>query len=205
MKTIIEAIKSQDAKALTTLFFKGFKYKIKSQSFVASNNRLDLNFMEACSYDWWSYFKEIDGLYIFNNHRYSPTTGKHQSNMLNLLNRLGVYPTVYINTRENMHSFTLVDVLNTLTAQRKDLLTQLHACKRPVSKKRDFLLSQIEDVEAYIDEVQFKLNHMVEVELNGETNKMTERAYDEWTLQLSTGDFHVHKAVFLSKKLKQIA
>lgn len=49
-----------------------------------------------------------------------------------------------------------------------------------------------------------KARNIVRVNLNGEITYMTSAAYAEFRLQLSTGDFHVHKAVRLKKLPKSV-
>lgn len=46
--------------------------------------------MRALSYDWWCYFKVIDGSTVFNAYRYSNTTARHQSHLRSLLEDLGI-------------------------------------------------------------------------------------------------------------------
>ena len=48
-------------------------------------NKVDLENVEAFSYDWWKYLTKINGLVIFNHTNYSMSTCKHQSDCLKLL------------------------------------------------------------------------------------------------------------------------
>lgn len=41
--------------------------------------------LEAYSYEWWCFFKVIDGVPVFNNYGYSNSTNKHQVNVRQLL------------------------------------------------------------------------------------------------------------------------
>lgn len=46
--------------------------------------------MEAHSYKWWKFVAVIEGKVVFNNFRYSPTTGNHQRKVRRLLEELGI-------------------------------------------------------------------------------------------------------------------
>ena len=53
------------------------------------SNKYNVEAREAYSYDWWLYFKDYDGLMVFNNYYYSSSTRKHQSDLRGLLIDLG--------------------------------------------------------------------------------------------------------------------
>jgi len=198
---LIESILNQDAKELVKHLVGGFKYQPVKKRLATVNNYFDLVDLTAWSYNWWCYFKVIDGIRVFNKHRYSVTTAKHQTHMRDLLETLKLWPDVYVETNRSLDSFNLRDILNNLTVQWTTLKAELHTCKRPKSMKRDNIVSQMQRVEFNIDTVQTKLGMMVQVKLNGDKFEMTEREYSEYRLQLSTGDFHMHKVKFLSKEL----
>lgn len=48
-------------------------------------NKIDIENVKAWSYDWWVYLTKVNGLVIFNNTTYSPSTNKHQSDCRRLL------------------------------------------------------------------------------------------------------------------------
>lgn len=59
-----------------------YKNSTGSNTFHPSKN-------EAYSYDWWCYFKDFNGVKVFNSYTYSNTTSKHQNSLLSLLDDLG--------------------------------------------------------------------------------------------------------------------
>lgn len=143
MKTsLIKAIETKDAAKLTNALT-GFTYKAKANKLEASNNYLDLNMLEAYSYNWWVYVKNINGLMVFNNYPYSNTTRKHQSKMRSLLARLGIRVDLYIKTKSSLSNFSIEDVKQALLAEILSVESELAKCKRKVSAKRTELENQI--------------------------------------------------------------
>lgn len=61
----------------------------RANMYKASNVSLHADTLEARSYEWWAFTKMINGVLVFNDHRYSPSTGKHQSKVRALLRELG--------------------------------------------------------------------------------------------------------------------
>jgi hypothetical protein len=62
---------------------------IKSRkSYEASNCVFNVDMEEARSYRWWIFVKRINGKLVFNNYRYSPSTGGHQRKVRQLLDKL---------------------------------------------------------------------------------------------------------------------
>lgn len=64
--------------------------KLKSGIYKASNVTFDPKTMVATSYIWWHFVKVIEGKVIFNDYRYSPTTGRHQTKVRRLMQELGI-------------------------------------------------------------------------------------------------------------------
>jgi hypothetical protein len=64
--------------------------QLKSGIYKASNVTFDPSTLSAYSYKWWRFVAIIDGLVVFNNYKYSPTTGRHQYKVRSLLNELGI-------------------------------------------------------------------------------------------------------------------
>jgi len=54
------------------------------------NNEFNPEKVEAYSYRWWKYVTVVDGLVLFNNYYYSPTTCKHQHETRRLMEELGI-------------------------------------------------------------------------------------------------------------------
>lgn len=70
--------------------------------YKATNNSFNPNTGEAFSYNWWRYVILINGRYVFNTHKYSVTTGGHQSAMRSLMNQLGLPIYLEVNFRESL-------------------------------------------------------------------------------------------------------
>lgn len=66
------------------------KYMKRAGVYKASNVTFNPETFNAYSYTWWRFVAKVDGVIIFNNHRYSPSTGKHQHKVRSLLIDLGV-------------------------------------------------------------------------------------------------------------------
>jgi hypothetical protein len=66
------------------------KFSQKRQIFEASNVTFDQKTCSAYSYKWWKFVSKVNGKVVFNNFRYSPTTGKHQQKVRKLLADLGI-------------------------------------------------------------------------------------------------------------------
>ena len=68
----------------------GMKYMVRSNTYKASNVYFDCDTEQAYSYDWWCFVSRINGVLVFNDHNYSPSTNKQQSKVKSLLNALGL-------------------------------------------------------------------------------------------------------------------
>lgn len=60
--------------------------------YKASNVTFNPQKIMAFSYSWWCFVRVVEGKLIFNDYRYSPSTGKHQSKVLDLMENLGIKP-----------------------------------------------------------------------------------------------------------------
>jgi len=54
------------------------------------NNVFNADTLTAYSFRWWQYVAEINGKIVFNNYSYSSSTGRHQNDMKQLLDSLGI-------------------------------------------------------------------------------------------------------------------
>jgi len=77
-------------------------YKASNVEFIPETCR-------AYSYDWWRFVDKVDGLVIFNNHRYSPSTGQHQRKVRQLLDRLGIEIDLFVDTRRGFQNSDWID------------------------------------------------------------------------------------------------
>src|ERR1035438_9307853 len=73
-------------------------YQPTLQRFKGCNgkNTFDLNTLEARSYGHWCFAKKIKGQWVFNDYRYSVTTGGHQSTMNAMFSQLGIKIALYV-------------------------------------------------------------------------------------------------------------
>lgn len=72
--------------------------------YKASNVTFNPNTVQAYSYDWWKFVAVINGFVVFNNYRYSVSTGKHQSKVRRLMDELGLKIDVYVNIPEGLQT-----------------------------------------------------------------------------------------------------
>lgn len=72
------------------------KYYKRLKLYKASNVTFDPATCRAYSYDWWRFVDRVDGKVVFNNHRYSNSTAKHQSKVHGLLRELGIKIDLYV-------------------------------------------------------------------------------------------------------------
>ncbi len=150
MNSLLDAIIKQSTRTLVK-HATGFEYRIKRNCLVSTKNCLDLNTLVATSYDWWQYFRIIDGIAVFNEHRYSVTTAKHQRDMEYLLNKLGIRIDVYVNTRQSLGGWSLTDVLECLGKQLVEQQERLATCVRKESRKRSDTEWEIERITGYVE------------------------------------------------------
>jgi len=66
------------------------KYFSKLKLYKASNVSFNPATCRAYSYDWWRFVDKINGLVIFNDYNYSPSTNKHQWKIRSVLRDLGI-------------------------------------------------------------------------------------------------------------------
>lgn len=147
---LLKALTSGDFKPLVAELT-GFKYRSKLNRLVQSNNYYCLTENKAVSYDWWVYYREIDGLKVFNSYRYSVTTAKHQRQTERLLYRLNRRPDIFINYRQSMSGLGLVSIEEILKEELAELTEKLATCKRAKSGKKDSILYKIDRVKGYLD------------------------------------------------------
>lgn len=157
---LVNAIVQGNSRDLIGALNRNFRYQARKHRFVASNNFLDLDTMSAYSYGWWNYFRNIGGLWVFNRHRYSVSTGKHQLRMRGLLSDLGIHVDVYIDTRSSMANMDLSDIELALMSELDRLKHQLSKCVRPVSQKRRDIQNQIENAQYRLEYVQERIQQL---------------------------------------------
>jgi hypothetical protein len=62
----------------------------RTNTYKGNNVTFNLTTKEAHSYAWWMFAAIVEGKLVFNNYRYSPTTGNHQRKVRRLLSDLGL-------------------------------------------------------------------------------------------------------------------
>lgn len=76
------------------------------------NCTLDPNKVEAWSYHWWQFLKIIEGKVVFNDYRYSPTTGKHQGQVRDLLEELSIKVDLFLPISGGLQNKSSLEGLN---------------------------------------------------------------------------------------------
>ena len=99
------------------------KFSNKRQQFEGSNVSFNPSTMIAKSYDWWVFVAVINGKVVFNNSRYSPSTGKHQSKVRAKVD--GKIDLMLFNTRESLATGELALILE--IKNTKELIGTLEA------------------------------------------------------------------------------
>jgi hypothetical protein len=85
----------------------GFHYQSKNKIFKDCNGNctFDPVKLQAYSYKHWCFVDLIKGKVVFNNHRYSKTTGAHQHAIRNLLHDLGIQIDFEIDMSRSLEHF----------------------------------------------------------------------------------------------------
>jgi hypothetical protein len=84
------------------------KYFTRLKIYKASNVTFNPETVSAISYDWWQFVRKIDGKIVFNSYRYSVTTAKHQRQVRQLLNELGLVIHLDVRTRKSLDTFETI-------------------------------------------------------------------------------------------------
>lgn len=160
------------------------KFMKRANIYQASNYNVtyDPTTTEARSYRWWAFVKVIEGKIIFNSHRYSVSTSKHQSKVRSLMSQLNVHIDMFVDLRSGLQDISTLEEL-----YFKEEVAQ---CQRFLS---DELKREERNEKARIRRLEKTRTKLVKVTMNGESFLYTPEAYNELRLQLSTGDFHTHQ------------
>lgn len=107
----------------------------------------------AVSYNWWVYCTFFKGKIIFNNYKYSPTTGKHQR--IVLLEHLKKTPDLFLEfTPKSLD--TQEDIIEALKQEikliKREIYNLLIAIKRPRSR-RDTNMRRREKITKYLKKI----------------------------------------------------
>jgi len=135
------------------------KYIKKRTRYESSNVWFDANTCTAKLYDWWVFVTKINGLVVFNTHRYSVSTSRHQRKAQQLLEALGITVDLYIDSPKSLtdidaaiaHQATLIKRIETQlvkgrTNKRNERLEAINEYKR----KADVLRMLTEESESWV-------------------------------------------------------
>lgn len=78
------------------------KYSKKRARYEESNVWFDKETMTAKSYDHWVFVTKISGLVVFNEHRYSVSTSRHQRKVKELLQALGIVIDLHVDSPKSL-------------------------------------------------------------------------------------------------------
>jgi hypothetical protein len=84
----------------------GFKWRKRlGIATDGKNNKWNPETKTATSYDWWDYYTEINGLGVFNEYPYSPSTQNHQRNFKKFAKENGIKIDVTVYMRQSLSKF----------------------------------------------------------------------------------------------------
>lgn len=133
------------------------KYYKKLGVYKASNVYFDPKAMHATSYNWWIFVKKIDGLVVFNDFNYSPTTTGHQRKIKAVLNALGVKVDLFVQLRESLD-------VNSLDSALKQAYSKLFTNEIAVNRKNARIKSSthkhaLANIDRAKDEIKTLIKH----------------------------------------------
>lgn len=128
------------------------KFIKKRNQYEASNVTCNLKTMQAYSYGWWLFLTVHNGKVIFNEHRFSPSTGKQQSKVRSLLAKNGVKIDLYVNTRVSLSSINiaLTDAIIRLKEEKQEISEMLENNRR----KKALDVERLGRIDCIKDEIQ---------------------------------------------------
>jgi hypothetical protein len=128
------------------------KYFKRLKVYKASNVLFDPEKIEAYSYNWWSFVKNIEGKVIFNNYNYSNSTCKHQSKVRSLLCKLNIKVDAVIECPKGLQNLEsgIVYYKRKIKKLKEDI------CKPRTHKKTNE--KRLIDIERYNEKIEEILN-----------------------------------------------
>lgn len=122
------------------------KHFKRENIYKASNVKFNCETQEAYSYDWWCFFKIINGKKVFNRYNYSPSTIKHQYKVRRLLEELGIKIDLEIECPKGLQSDLMMQsVVGHYNDEIKKLENEI-AKPRSQAKKNEERKKQIESL-----------------------------------------------------------
>jgi len=131
------------------------KYIQKRQRYEASNFSFEPDGQFGVSYGWWVFSKEVNGVLVFNNTTYSPSTTKHQSKGWN---KLSSKPDLILNHTRNSLSDLEAALTNEIVNIKKEIKSIIEAMNKPRSHKRkneerkssiNYYIKRIKEIEVF--------------------------------------------------------
>jgi hypothetical protein len=123
------------------------RYYKRLKIYKASNVTFNPQTMEAHSYVWWKFVALVDGKVVFNNYRYSPSTGQHQSKIRRVMDELGIKVDMFLPIPEGIkHGQTLEDLI---------LIAEEYLCD-------DFLWQKLKAQENYLRQKEKRIAKAIE-------------------------------------------
>ena len=130
------------------------KFFKRSNCYKASNVKFIVDENSAYSYDWWCFFRTINGVNVFNNYSYSNTTNKHQSKVRALLRELNINIDLVIETPKSLNDSSALDKSIELYEYRIKLLNEAINKPRSQKKKNEERREQIKELQTMIKTVK---------------------------------------------------
>lgn len=136
------------------------RYLKRANTIKSSNFSMNLDTLEARSYDWWVFCRRVNGLVIFNITRYSATTDKHQSKAYRALS----YKTD-LTLRHTLENLTDIEaaLIDEVKGTKREISKLIAAIKRPRTRKatnerrREQIVTLLKHINKVRD-VQSKIN-----------------------------------------------
>lgn len=82
------------------------KFMKRTKIYKASNVTFNPETIQAFSYNWWCFVREIQGKIVFNNYSYSPSTTRHQYKVCQLLRELNIHIDLEVDMKESLNELT---------------------------------------------------------------------------------------------------
>jgi len=138
------------------------KFSKKRNQYEASNVTFDAEKLEAFSYGWWKFVTIDNGLIVFNNYNYSPSTSKHQSKVRKLMNDLGIKIDMVVYTRLSLDQDGWKgDAAKNLLEKKGEIIKQLSNSRRKKSLDEQ-RKNEIENIQNNLKEFS-KLSNCMQV------------------------------------------
>ena len=110
------------------------RYVKRDNTIKSSNFSMDLDTLDAYSYDWWLFCTKVNDLVIFNNSSYSATTHKHQAKAFKVLGY--VTDLTLRHTRGSLSENKLGETLdNEISNVRLEIRALIKTIRRPRTHK----------------------------------------------------------------------